>query len=1477
MNNNYLKFIPVMAMLLSGICPVSAQVTPGGINMTSNGYVLDLWVDGNHSTNTSWNNITPANYSLVKYSTNAPATRNSRFNFHKELYFGNTSSCKLRTSTNYDLSRGNAYYIFVVSDATGIRANAALLTFDNSIAIASLRWNTSNINILSSYWTTTLRSPNFAAASYPRYGIATMNIVNSHNSPLDIYLNGAKASFTLGAGNNGSGAAQYNVPLLVGTASTSTGTGNTSGFRGTMQEIILIRKNSSTALMPDADIAKIHSYLAVKYGITLTGTVNYVNSDGITVWDKTANNGYNTNIFGIGRDDASGLYQKQSHSITNKPFIVFLSNLTTLNSQNTGTLADKQYLMFGSNGAKPVSRLIGVSAGDEYAGGEILVSSNDFNIQSPVYKAQLTGATSMKVNMKSPYDDFLYVLVSSDKDFLPSNTKIYPIRARIAEVEIDEEHPYIKFIGFAPGPGGVNPGLCLWLRADDEAALTIDQLPLSDSKLTNYLDPVDDPDQVPAVSEWTDIVREHTYSYAAGGTASTRRIPVMKYYNPEMNYYPAVRFWGTGSYGSYLSNASGIMPPESPAHAPEHTAIFTVNNNFGSNSHVLSMIFGSATVVGNNDGPGYGVRQSGNKVVGHFLTSGSARDGTVDLFQPGATSILDYKQQGTNVLFRFNGREDNITFVWGNFDMRAASQLGKGNSYSRTIQGVMSEAIIYDRALTAEETQKVESYLAFKYGITLYPSNTATHRFSYELSDGTMIWDGNQPNGIFVDFYNNVAAVIRDEAGRLNNTHSHSTNPGSLLHLGVAGTALSADGSSVGELEDMEAIAFGNNSETGTTPITDENACGDFTGKFNRKWLVHKVTLDNRPIALLVGAQNNKGLTIGEDPDVYDYYDVLTDANDVSLIVGDSPADIDAGNYRAVIPMSFINGEHQCSYTFSEENTYITFGWRPSRKGCTEDEDAVFSGSKTFDWTQWTSSTNPSSNPGLTISVAPGDFGDLGDNIQVTETKVTYPTGVRANTGYPRSVNTPVRSSLEVQRRGVGTLQDVVVTITFNHPIIPEFSISGLDAVGSSYEEVEITGTCSGKVYTPVLGYASAPNRYTTYTITDGTATVTKRGGVSASNKNGRVNVTFQGGVESIIIKYRTKGGTTASTQRIYISPITIRPVLSLPPVNEDGLSFVKQVKERSITTCESVEYSFRIQNTNCNPKAVKFSDILPDKMRWEEGSVGLDAAAGELNPSLNPQILPGGPDSGEELQISELIVPGSSTVLLTATAVFDDEAPSGDYNNRASITYNQIVNDNPVEKIIYSSDRETLDPNTTFTAIREQRPDKIAIEETYSRKTYNENCEIEVTYTINNPNDSITDVYLNINFNEEFSYMPGSMQIECAETPPILVPPGVAEPGILNIAGSTDGKTGFTLPSGVTTIKFSVKAPAVPIVESDENGQPTKKKVDLEISYNLLSETEDTCFSTTLVETNGFKVIPYSALKTHIITNKNATIKILR
>ena len=79
-------------------------------------------------------------------------------------------------------------------------------------------------------------------------------------------------------------------------------------------------------------------------------------------------------------------------------------------------------------------------------------------------------------------------------------------------------------------------------------------------------------------------------------------------------------------------------------------------------------------------------------------------------------------------------------------------------------KGDLSEIIVYDRVLSSFETQKIASYLAIKYGISLSQFETK----NYLNSQGEIIWEASKHKG----FENDITAVGRDDKNALLQTKS---------------------------------------------------------------------------------------------------------------------------------------------------------------------------------------------------------------------------------------------------------------------------------------------------------------------------------------------------------------------------------------------------------------------------------------------------------------------------------------------------------------------------------------------------------------------------------------------------------------------------------------------------------------------------------------------------------------------------------
>jgi len=122
--------------------------------------------------------------------------------------------------------------------------------------------------------------------------------------------------------------------------------GHVRDWKGPVAELIGYT-NSLTA----TERQKIHSYLSIKYGITLTS--NYLSTSGTTIFTTAAP--YNNNIIGIGRDDNEALTQKQSHN-DDDTVRIYKGSLAASNALNASTFAsDISYVMTGATTGKMCS------------------------------------------------------------------------------------------------------------------------------------------------------------------------------------------------------------------------------------------------------------------------------------------------------------------------------------------------------------------------------------------------------------------------------------------------------------------------------------------------------------------------------------------------------------------------------------------------------------------------------------------------------------------------------------------------------------------------------------------------------------------------------------------------------------------------------------------------------------------------------------------------------------------------------------------------------------------------------------------------------------------------------------------------------------------------------------------------------------------------------------------------------------------
>jgi hypothetical protein len=170
--------------------------------------------------------------------------------------------------------------------------------------------------------------------------------------------------------------------------------------------------------------------------------------------------------------------------------------------------------------------------------------------------------------------------------------------------------------------------------------------------------------------------------------------------------------------------------------------------------------------------------------------------------------------------------------------------------------------------MTPVETQRIESYLALKYGITLN-TNTDGDGTSFELltgtnpssvtegdyvaSNGTTIyWDASAYTG-----YNAyVAGIGRDDCTNLNQKQSKSVNTGEIL-TGALGSAVAASNAANTNTitTDNSYLMWGNNN--GLKEYTTQVAGTNVTSVLGRVWRVDKTNWTDQNITLCFDNYNN--------------------------------------------------------------------------------------------------------------------------------------------------------------------------------------------------------------------------------------------------------------------------------------------------------------------------------------------------------------------------------------------------------------------------------------------------------------------------------------------------------------------------------------------------------------------------------------------------------------------------------------------
>lgn len=310
--------------------------TPGGTSQNT-----DIWLRSGSGTTpstgtgtlTSWTNSGTNGAITIN---GAPDFDETGYNFNPKLHFNGNGNYLNNTAVTF----GSIYGVVQMEDLT--RTYTHLSTYQDMClgthADGSLH---GGINGASSGFELTSYAPEFEGAGVWGHDgnyVGSTNIYSGNHQIINAVANSGDFD-------------AYGDRLLGGQPCHPE-----RDWLGDVSEVIVLTGVSTTN-----ERDQIESYLAIKYGLTLgvNGTSkDYHSTDHSVIWDQSANTGYNFDITGIRRDDATELDQRKSH--TEMWTAGVRNDIVTISNGNTFVTpifiaTDKSSLVWGHNNGPTIN------------------------------------------------------------------------------------------------------------------------------------------------------------------------------------------------------------------------------------------------------------------------------------------------------------------------------------------------------------------------------------------------------------------------------------------------------------------------------------------------------------------------------------------------------------------------------------------------------------------------------------------------------------------------------------------------------------------------------------------------------------------------------------------------------------------------------------------------------------------------------------------------------------------------------------------------------------------------------------------------------------------------------------------------------------------------------------------------------------------------------------------------------------------
>ncbi|MCC3373760.1 S-layer homology domain-containing protein [Cohnella sp. REN36] len=319
-------------------------------------------------------------------------------------------------------------------------------------------------------------------------------------------------------------------------------------------------------------------------------------------------------------------------------------------------------------------------------------------------------------------------------------------------------------------PGGVSSSLHLWLRAEDGVTVANG-----------------------TVSEWKDQ-SGHGRDFSQVDPA---RQPAYNDDSNRLNFNKAITLDGADD---FLQNANGILGNNI---SYDNFNVFIISETGNtSNSVFWENTAGGGRFQVHLPYGGVVYWDAGNQGGQRISTPGvSAEVGKYYIwnFNYGLGSTTDAGQSiyrnGESLKFKAGQPTDPPIKGVGN-----PMVLGREIADQGYYKGQVGEFIFYSGPLSAEDRQKINSYLAIKYGVSL-------NNVNYVDSSNNVIWQAD------ANYNNNIAGIARDDGQGLQQKQSRSANDASKLTIGI-GDLSEKNEAITEELQDKQSLVWGDNGKT---------------------------------------------------------------------------------------------------------------------------------------------------------------------------------------------------------------------------------------------------------------------------------------------------------------------------------------------------------------------------------------------------------------------------------------------------------------------------------------------------------------------------------------------------------------------------------------------------------------------------------------------------------------------------------------